>query len=63
MADLPHAAKMLFEIVFPVPVPLPLRSGRVIAKMPELSQRPIRLCATISLSVALSKMPDPAHPR
>jgi hypothetical protein len=47
----------------PVPVPLPLRSGRVMAKTPELSQRPIRFCAMINLSVALSNIPEPAHPR
>ena len=61
MADL-HLAKMLFATVLSVPVPLGVRSGRTMAKMPALSQRPIRFCAMMSLSVALSKMPDPAHP-
>ena len=45
MADLPQLVKMLFEILFPVAVPLPARSGRVMAKTPELSQRPIRFWA------------------
>ena len=62
IADVPHFAKILFDMTLPVPVPLPRRSGRVMAKRPELSQRPMRFCATISLSVALSKIPDPAHP-
>ena len=47
MADLPQLAKMLFEMLFPVAVPLPARSGRVMAKTPELSQRPMRFCAMI----------------
>ena len=61
--DLPNIAKMLLLILFSDAKPLPARSGRTIANMPELSHLPIRFCAMTILSLALMKIPEPAHPR